>query len=298
MRLVPFILMFSVLSSCKAQPARPLQLPISKTDNSLLWEISGNGLLKPSFIFGTFHLMCKADIHFSEQLRTAVKASDKVYLEMDLDDPSVALSAIFFINMKNGKTLKDLYSPADYSKVDSFFTNDLGLSLRMFQKMKPVFLESMMYTKLLQCPSPSGVEEELMKVASENKKEILGLETMEFQASVFDNIPYEQQAKSLLNTIDSIEQTRKYFARMISIYKSQELSKVDSLMDESGSGLEVENRDILLTKRNENWVNQLKNILKSKTIFMAVGAAHLTGKDGLIELMKKQGYTVRPVVNQ
>jgi len=104
--------------SCNAQP-KQATLKINPDDNSLLWEVSGKGLKKSSYIFGTFHLMCKDDIHFSDQLKTAVTNSDLLYLEMDMDDPSVMLSGLLLMNMKNGKKLQDLYTAAEYEKVSS-----------------------------------------------------------------------------------------------------------------------------------------------------------------------------------
>ena len=72
MKLIRLVLLVLIISSCNAQPATDT-LKTNKDDNTLLWEVSGKGLAKPSYIFGSFHLLCKTDIHFSEQLLKAVK---------------------------------------------------------------------------------------------------------------------------------------------------------------------------------------------------------------------------------
>jgi uncharacterized protein len=136
-----------------------------------------------------------------------------------------------------------------------------------------------------------------MKLAKENKKEIQGLETMAFQAAVFDSIPYAQQAKELLKTIDSLDAYKRYFDTMVRVYKKQELKEIQNLFTKNEFGME-ENQDILLDKRNKNWVKQLKEIMKKESIFIAVGAGHLVGEMGLIELLRKEGYTVRPIENK
>jgi len=123
------------------------------------------------------------------------------------------------------------------------------------------------------------------------------LETMEFQASVFDSIPYEEQAKELLKSIDSIAVNKQLFDTMLNVYKSQQLKEIENLFNKSELGLE-EHQDILLDNRNRNWVGQLKNIMKTTSVFVAVGAGHLVGKAGLIELLRKEGYTLRPILNQ
>lgn len=296
-RQLTFICLFSIVfSGCNAQQITP-SLKKQANSNSLLWQVSGNGLQKPSFLFGTFHLLCKEDINFSEQLKMSLKLSEDVYMELDMDDPSTLLSGLLYLNMKNGKTLKDLYSATEYKKIENYFKDTLHMPLMMLQKAKPYLLVALLYPRMVNCKQPSGVEEELMKLAKENKKEIQGLETMEFQASVFDSIPYEWQAKELLKNIDSAVKYKKEFDTMINIYKSQQLDAMEKLFTKSEFGMEAY-EDLLLLKRNKNWVSQLKSIMKKESVFVAVGAGHLVGEKGLIGLLKKEGYTVDPLINK
>lgn len=296
MKLFRFFSAIFLLASCNAQTQAP-KLQTNKDDNTLLWEVSGNGLKQPSYLFGTFHLMCKDDIHLGEQLRKAINASDEMYLEMDMDDPALLLGGMLLMNMKEGKQLKDFYTDEEYKKVESFFADTLGTPIGMLQRMKPMLLESLLYPKMMACKTMSGVEEELMKLAKAGKKEIKGLETMEFQAAVFDSIPYAEQAKDLLKTIDSLPQYRQYFDTMLTVYKNQQLTQMETLFNKTEFGME-DNKDILLDNRNKNWVGQLKVIMKAKAVFVAVGAGHLPGKMGVIALLKQEGFTVRPLLNK
>ena len=147
-----FKLVFTALIfySCNAQTKQPA-LVINKNDNSLLWEISGNGLQQSSYLFGTFHLMCKNDIFFSPQLKTALHLSDKVYMEMDMDDPATIFGGILLMNMKDDKTLQQLYTPSDYKKVQTYFKDSLHTPMSFIEKMKPFFLEAMLYPKMMPC---------------------------------------------------------------------------------------------------------------------------------------------------
>ncbi len=167
----------------------------------------------------------------------------------------------------------------------------------MFQRAKPYFLVALLYPKMMSCSSPSGVEEELLKIAKENKKEIKGLETMEFQASVFDSIPYEWQAKELLKNIDSFSTYKNEFDEMIELYKNQELDSMQSMVGANEFGSD-KYEDILLKDRNKKWVKELSEIMKNESVFVAVGAGHLGGDYGLINLLKKDGYIVTPLVNK
>lgn len=282
---------------CRSQSTKPL-LNKNHDNNTLLWQVSGKGLKKSSYLFGTFHLLCKDDIKFSEQLKKSLVSADEVYMEMDLDDPSTMLSGLLYMNMKDGKKLKTLYTAEEYKKVEGYFKDSLGMPMMMLQSIKPYFLVAMLYPKMMNCKTASGVEQELMKIAKENKKEIKGLETMQFQASVFDSIPYEWQAKELLKNIDSFSLYKKEFDTMISEYKNQQLSAMEKLLAKSEFGSDKKYEEILLTKRNINWVGQLKNIMKKESVFVAVGAGHLVGEKGLLNLLRREGYTVEPLRNK
>jgi len=149
----------------------------------------------------------------------------------------------------------------------------------------------------MNCATPAGIEEELMKIAKEDKKEIKGLETMQFQASVLDSIPYEWQAKELLKNIDSFSVYKSEFEQMLDLYKKQELDSMRNMITKSEFGSE-KYEDLLLNDRNKNWVKQLKEIMKNESVFVAVGAGHLVGDFGLINLLRKEGYKVEPLENK
>ena len=221
MKLVYLFGLMLSLGNVKAQTSNN-ELKTEIDGNTLLWQISGNGLQVPSYLFGTFHLLCKDDIHFSAALKQAVINSNEVYLELDMDDPSTIMGAFMLMNMKNGKKLKDLYSAEQYKRVSDFFKDSLKTPIGLFQQMKPEFLVALLYPKMMPCNSTASIEESIMQLAKANGKEIKGLETMAFQASVFDSIPYEKQAEELLQTIDSMENSKKYFSLMLTAYKNED----------------------------------------------------------------------------
>ena len=294
MKIFYLLATFSFFNGCKAQFIT--KLPVNKDNNTLLWEISGNDLKQPSYMFGTFHLLCKDDIQFSANLQTALKASQEVYFEMDLDDPKNTMGGMFFMNMKD-KTLNDLFTPEELQKLTKFYKDSLKMNLTYFNKIKPMMLAALLYTRMMPCKTPSGVELELMSIAKKEKKRIYGFETIEFQSSVFDSIPYSVQAKELLKNIDSMDKYKLYFNKMVNTYKNQQIDSLVKIVNNKTFS-DGENNDALLKNRNINWVKQLKTILPKYNIFMAVGAAHLFGKDGLIALLTHEGYIVRPLQNK
>ena len=292
--IVAMLICFGI-AGCRAQQEHSFS--IQKNNNTLLWRVSGNGLKQPSFLFGTFHLLCKDDIHFGAQLKEAIKECNEIYMELDMDDPSTLLSGMLYMNMKDGKKLSDLYTPQEYEKLKAYFTDSLNTPFMMLQRAKPYFLVALIYPKMMNCVSPAGVEEELLKIAKEDKKEIKGLETIQFQASVFDSIPYEWQAKELLKNIDSFSVYKNEFDEMIRLYKNQDLDSMQNMVGASEFGSD-KYEDLLLNDRNKKWVKELNAIMKTESVFVAVGAGHLSGDNGLINLLKKEGYKVEPLVNK
>lgn len=286
---------FWMLMSCKAQPGLA-PLPSNANEHSLLWEVSGNGLEKPTYLYGTFHLMCRKDIWISDALKQAVQRADEVYFELDMDDPATLLGGMFLMKMKDGKKLQDVLTTSEYDRLNHFFTDSLKMPLKLFETTKPFFLMAMLYPKLSSCNATSGVEEAILQLAKSNKKEIKGLETMEFQASVFDSVPYSKQARELMQTIDSMGKYRAYFDTMVQVYRSQNLNQMQEEFSKPEFGM-ADEQNLLLDDRNKNWVSQLSKWMPQRSLLVAVGAGHLVGEQGLIQLLRKAGYNLRPVLN-
>jgi len=278
---------------CQSQPQ---QLKTAGSDNTLLWEITGNGLRQPSYYLGTMHILCASDAKISEQLQTVLNQASAVYFEIDLDDMAQMFGAMQAMVMKNGKTLKELLSPEDYQKVVTFFEGKSPLPFKMLESYKPLLLSSMVAEDLLSCKTTQGMEMLLMEAANKLKLPINGLETMSYQVGLFDSIPYEDQAKALIKSIDSIPQQQLELESLLTAYRSQDLGAIEKLTMEEESGIGG-NLELLLYGRNKNWVEQFQSIANKGTVLFAVGAGHLPGEQGVLELLKKKGYTLRPLEN-
>jgi uncharacterized protein len=287
-----FLTLNTTVAQAQLQP-----LEKNADDNTLLWQVSGKGLSKPSYLFGTFHLMCKEDIFFSPQLKKAIAAADTIYMELDMDDPSLMLNGLLMMRMKGGKKISNLLDTAAYNKLSLFFRDSVHIPLKVLESIKPYFLIAMLYPKMMPCATASGVEEELVKMAKQQGKSIKGLETLAQQSAVFDSIPYELQAKELVKAIDSFGRYRQYFETMLHVYRGQQLNRIETIFNDNDFGMEGY-QDILLDKRNSNWVEQLKRIMHGSSVFVAVGAGHLPGQAGLIALLQQEGYLLTPLLNK
>jgi uncharacterized protein len=266
-------------------------------DNTLLWKISGNGLTRSCYLFGTMHVLCAEDATVSDSLKLAIKYADQIYFELDMDNMGEMLGAMKYLRMNDGKKLSELLTKEEYAKVEDYFKhNAVPLPLTMMNRFKPYFISSLIGEQMMSCSQKNGMEELIMRESRQYHKEIKGLETSEFQASIFDSIPYEKQAKDLVNYIDSIESYKQVTLEMIDVYRQQNLDRMDSLMHKSDPGMD-EYMDILLYGRNRHWVEQMPAIMKGRCILFAVGAGHLPGEQGVINLLRKKGYKVTPMGN-
>jgi len=276
-----------VLSAC---------LSFSQTSHTLLWQISGKGMARPSYLFGTMHVLCADDAQLSDSLRFAIAQCDEVYFEIDLSNMMGMMGALKYMRMNDSKKLSDLLQPKDYERVKAYFNQHSPmLPFGMLERFKPMLVSSLIEESSLGCKTTDGMELMIMKEL--HNKKINGLETVEFQAGLFDSIPYEAQARDLLNYIDSSEQYQKMTRELAEVYRSQDLDRIDSL-SRKGDAAMSKYMDLLLYGRNRNWVRQLDVLLSKRSLLIAVGAAHLPGEGGVIDLLRKRGYTVRPVQNQ
>lgn len=262
-------------------------------ENSLLWEISGRGLAKPSYLFGTIHLICPTDFSLSDSLKSTLSRTQQVALEMDMDDPGMMAGMMKTMNMTAGNELKKLVTQQEYERLDRFFKDSVHVGLAMFERAKPFVLMGPLFNTVLDC-QPQSYEMALVELAGKQKTEVIGIETLEEQMAIFDTIPYKDQAKMLLNLIDSLPSARKEFKTLIALYKAQNINELYGMTLKSEFGMEG-NEEVMLFARNRKWIPRIRRIASAKPTFFAVGAAHLGGEKGVIALLRKEGFQVKAV---
>ncbi|NRB63341.1 MAG: TraB/GumN family protein [Saprospiraceae bacterium] len=266
---------------------------------SLLWEISGNGLDQPSYVFGTIHMIDQEYYFLTEAAENAFDKSQNVTFEIDMEemtDIGVIMPLLMQAFMKGDTTLSDLLNEEDYKMVANHF-QQIGLPMMMVERIKPMFLSALAAGDMSNPTAQQEVvsyEMELMKMAEEQDKEIMGLETAEYQMSMFDSIPYTAQAQMLLESIqgDSSEGTDQ-LNQMIELYINQDIEGMQVMMNEDNDIMEYQ--DLLLIARNKNWIPIMEKRMKTSICFFAVGAGHLGGNQGVLRLLQAAGYNIKPL---
>ncbi|MBP9195008.1 MAG: TraB/GumN family protein [Saprospiraceae bacterium] len=281
--------------SCKTS-----QKTYTPLEKSLLWEISGPGIQQPSYLYGTIHMIPSDDYFLPKGTLSAIEASQNMVFEIDMKEMS-DVSALFGmmgkIFMKDGVTLKTLLTTDEYKLVENHF-KDMGLPIFFLERIKPMFLSAFatsdMNPNSLKDGSIKSYEMEFYEISQDRNMTTGGLETIDFQVSVFDSIPYKEQAKMLVESLKTLDDDNGELDQLVALYKAQDIDAMVNTMSSESSEL-APYEDILLNGRNKNWIPQIIQQAKQQSTFFAVGAGHLAGSKGVIHLLRKEGYKVKPV---
>lgn len=263
--------------------------------NSLFWKIEGKGLSQPSYIFGTMHLINKEYFVMGDSMVQRLKMSDALMMEIGDLNPLAAMGAM---QLKEGH-VKDYFSENQYDSIVNYVEETAGMNKEMFEqvygKMKP-FAIMQVITQSQFDGNPESYELTLQSIAKENDLKMLGLETIEEQLGFFDEIPKEDMAEMIMEAIrdTSEDNTTEKMMKLYSEQKTDEL--LPFMLEESPEMMKYQ--ELLLVGRNKKWIPKIEEAIADQMVFIAVGAAHLLGDDGVIELLKKEGYTLTPVATQ
>ncbi len=280
-------------------------------ENALLWKIEGKELSTPSYLYGTIHMIGSEDYFLTDETEEAFDVCERVTFEINLEDMmdfGSQMSLMMDAFMKDGVTLKDLLSDEDYKVVDEHF-KEMGMPLFLLERIKPMFLSIFASGDMDMFEGGFGgmggdstassivsYEMEFMEMAKKAEKEMAGLETAEYQMSVFDSIPYKDQAVMLVESIKAEDTTDDgQFDMMVEMYKKQDIRAMQKMIASEESGGMADFEDVLLHNRNRNWIPVMAEQMNDKPTFFAVGAGHLGGPIGVVALLREEGYTLTAI---
>ncbi len=277
----------------------------AQSDNSptsLLWKVSGKGLKKSSYLYGTYHLVPSGFLPAEGKVMQAFQSSSGVIVEVELDS-SMMQKAAMMAYMPNHK-LSELMAETDYGLLADELKTTSGYDVKMFEQVLPITLSLMLSMSYSMEAAPwlkelDGTPLDGYFVAEGRKsgKNILSLESVDEQMKLlYQTDSPEKQAKELAQMVREKEDMRRLSADVINNWRSEnidEMAAVSASMMDSFGGQEA-----MLTDRNARWMDVLPKQFKKGSQFVAVGALHLTGDDGLIHLLRAKGYTVEAVTGK
>jgi len=260
--------------------------------NSLLWKVTSKDSKNTSFLFGSMHTNDSMANSFGPEWYKAMNSCDVFAGEVDMSNMANMMGALQVAMMKD-KTLADLYSPEELRMVNEAIKNSLDpMTAQVCQKMKPFFvLASILEAPKKDSPHSQIMDIRLQDLATKNGKKIVGLETVQEQASSIDVLTLEEQAELLLDYVKEGNTTDLEVEKMNKFYLEQHLDSLYSIASNDKRYPEKMMK-ALLDDRNDRFIKNLLPQLKTNSVFCAVGAMHLTGKNGMIEQLRKNGYEV------
>lgn len=288
------IIVFTLCGSLTAFGQKEHVTEYTMEESGLLWQITGENLTDTSYLFGTMHMIQKEYYIFPKQLESIAKNSDAIVMELaGMPDPYAMLK---FIMMKDD-TLWNHFSAEQEDTLMNWIgdntTYEPEAVKSMFMKMKPFALIQL--TTLSQFTGETeSYEENFEAIAKADSIEMIGLETVADQMGIFDKISMAEQVEMVMASIRDPERAQQEIIKMQSTYFNQQIDELYMLIHEEG-GTIAEKENEFLTERNKKWSVTLDPLLKEKELFIAVGAGHLGGPEGLIRLLQRQGFTLSPI---
>lgn len=264
----------------------------------LLWKVTSPETKTTSYIFGTYHLVGSDYLKDHELVRNAYDDASTVVVETVLD--SSAIMVVAMKGMMLDHSLKDLVDSADYALLKTELEAVLGMPIEQLSNFKPIMISTMYSLAKAQEATPEsfsyGGSPIDLYFADEGKKkgkEIIPLETALEQAEIlFEGQTVEEQAMALVENVKA-EVEDDLSSEVLDAYMAEDLDRLWKLNEDWDDSMGE--MTVLLDERNKKWIPKLKPVLDTGNAFIAVGALHLPGKVGVLELLKKEGYKVEPV---
>lgn len=286
-------LFLSLLGFFMISTSAMAQKPLADT---LLWKIEGEDLEKPSYLYGTIHAICSVVIN--DKMTRALNEVDALVMEVDINDLSYLTSkeSLNSVVIGQGQTWADHLDDNDFKTVSEFLGKFQSVNLATVELLKPNMVSTALIKDLASC-SLEAYEIELNKYAKANSLSVLGLETFREQMKVLLGQPLQEQFENFVTfaSLDK-EEHEQMMTDMMQLYTDENLQGLYDLITEENAVNEIMDTNVMLDERNQKWIPKLKKIMAEQPAFIAVGAGHLAGEQGVIQLLSEAGYTVSPVL--
>lgn len=254
--------------------------------NPLLFKIEKEGR-QTSYVFGTSHLIPSDQFNITPSINKALVLADTVLMEVDMDDPMMAFELMAGVTMKDGKTISSMLSEEETAQLNQALKTSSGMGLEVYDQWMPYFLTTVIGFQDDSLVQYESYDLTFMNKAMEKGIPILGLEKISDQTNALHQIAYEQQAKELIEAMNG-EDFQNADSLFI-IYEQGDPEALHNFMANSTSPKEME---VLVYNRNRNWIPRIDSLAIHSDLFIAFGAGHLGGDEGVLNLLMEDGWTV------
>jgi uncharacterized protein YbaP (TraB family) len=262
----------------------------NKQKHTLLWRIEHEDLAEPCYLFGTMHVRDARAFVGVEQIKQYISQCDVFASEFDLSEADQTRYTNAII-LAEGKKLKDFFDAKMYKKLAKVFRRETGRNISEVNFLKPIAVSNILTEAQFSREENDSLDDTLYQFAQTQSKQIIGLETFDEQLDILGSIPEESQLKSLRQAARNFGRVRRQIKKSVDAYCNGDLPKIYKTVKKSNSG----QHKLLLSNRNEIMSERIWAAAKNGSLFAAVGAAHLGGKIGLLQLMRKKGCKISPI---
>ncbi|MDP4983373.1 TraB/GumN family protein [Pseudoalteromonas tunicata] len=263
-----------------------------------LWQVSKNG--DSIYLGGTVHVLPPSEFPLPKGFEQAYQNTNVLMLEAqmpDANDPAAQLAMMQKLTYPAGQNLKTQLSPAVYKKLSQYFT-DLGIDIAMFEQFKPGLVTMMLLTFELQKAQlqGEGVDAYFSRLAKQDDKKTIYLESLDFQLSLFSAFGEDNADAFIQSNLEQMKDFQPSFTKMLAAWRSGDLSDIEYLMTTEMQQTDPDTYELMFTKRNKDWIPKLEALFNNQDKeLVLVGAAHLAGKNSVLDLLKLRGYHVKQV---
>lgn len=279
----------------------------------LLYRITSDSQKKPSYIIGTFHLEDGSYLDKIPGANAVLDEVDQVYGEIDIKsmtNPDTLAATQAITMLPDGKTIKDILTAEQFEKLDKYVTSIVGTGLSnpmLFQqmgKMNPATLDNILtitnFLKKMQGKfNPNNILDlSIQQTAIQKGKKTNGLETMAFQTKLMFGRPMNEMIEQLMCSIDNCEFYDKQTLLLLDAYhehNTEKLIEITYMKMGNSCDMTEEYMNGLIFNRNSDWAKKIPAIVKNSPTLFVVGAGHLGGEKGVVNLLRKAGFKVEGV---
>lgn len=286
-----FLLLACAASKDEKKPFNEgLGYKYADNNKSILWEITGKGLTQPSFLYGTIHLQDKRVFAYDTVVKSVFDTSAAYAMEISMDDVNPFKMAKLMVMEE---PLDEVLSPAKYATMDSLLKIRTGTGMHSRKNMKPFFIAGELIKAYEHQDMALPLDMDFFMKAKKKKKKTMGIEKLQEQLDAVDKMTVEEQADMMIEGLKEWDKMKDMYNKMVDVYLSQDIEALYTLTKDTSLAKSFETA--LLTNRNKVMAQRIDSIVQLQPTFNAIGAGHLYGQEGVIQLLEKRGYTLKPV---
>ncbi len=265
-----------------------------EAQNTLLWQIDGNDMEEPSYLYGTLHAQDERVFNFGDAVMGAFNNCEAFAMELEMDS-SVTEDVMSAMVGQEGYDLQELIADSTYQRLDSMLSQQYGMGLFFFGRLKPMYLYLLLSQQGLEQDRAVFLDQYFQQKAQEKGMKVIGIETVTEQLNALDYMSLQQQADLLEKAVWQEGSPGMNTDNLVDVYATGNLDSLHTLVRKGMSDSTF--YKALITDRNIRMSSRIANYVEQQPTFVAVGAGHLPGSTGIIELLQRKGYNVEPVMS-